>query len=213
MKLEPRNEYKCQTKLKSPYDIDTSKHNVIDVFINSNGGDVTILNSISTLLGIAKSKGAIIRTTVCGKAYSCGSALAITGTPGFRIMYANAYHLVHFGTQTRTAKQESEIESVTNSMKEHHTNWNKQRNKTNYRKLSTNESEFNSVNLGLHSDMLFFCLIGIFCKSFLMIIIHKVNATFGAFCLNINHSELITAFRTISHKIFLPILILIYQRL
>ena len=44
-------------------------------------------------------------------------------------------------------------------------------------------------------------------KSFLMIIIHKVNATFGAFCLNINHSELITAFRTISHKIFLPIVL------
>ena len=124
MKLEPRNEYKCKTRLKSPYDIDTSKYNVIDVFINSNGGDITILNSISTLLGIAKSKGAIIRTTVCGKAYSCGSALAITGTPGFRIMYANAYHLVHFGSQTRTAKQESEIESVVTNMKEHHANWN-----------------------------------------------------------------------------------------
>lgn len=124
MKLEPRDEYKGNIKLKSPYDIDTSKYNVIDVFINSNGGDITILNSISTLLGIAKSKGAIIRTTVCGKAYSCGSALAITGTPGFRIMYANAYHLVHFGSQTRTAKQESEIESVVNNMKEHHANWN-----------------------------------------------------------------------------------------
>ena len=124
MKLEPRDEYKGNIKLKSPYDIDTSKYNVIDVFINSNGGDVTILNSISILLGIAKSKGAIIRTTVCGKAYSCGSALAIIGTPGFRIMYANAYHLVHFGSQTRTAKQESEIESIANNMKEHHTNWN-----------------------------------------------------------------------------------------
>ena len=124
MKLEPRDEYKCKVTLKSPYDIDTSKYNVINVFINSNGGDIDILNSIITLLGIAKSKGAIIRTTVCSKAYSCGSVLAIIGTPGFRIMYANAYHLVHFGTQTRTAKQESEIESVTNSMKEHHTNWN-----------------------------------------------------------------------------------------
>ena len=124
MKLEPRDEYKGIVTLKSPYDIDTSTYNVIDVFINSNGGDITILNSISTLLGIAKSKGAIIRTTVCGKAYSCGSALAITGTPGFRIMYANAYHLVHFGSQTRTAKQESEIESVVTNMKEHHANWN-----------------------------------------------------------------------------------------
>lgn len=124
MKLEPRDEYKGNVTLKSPYDIDTSKYNVINVFINSNGGDIDILNSIITLLGIAKSKGAIIRTTVCSKAYSCGSVLAIIGTPGFRIMYANAYHLVHFGTQTRTAKQESEIESVTNSMKEHHTNWN-----------------------------------------------------------------------------------------
>lgn len=121
--LEPRDEYKCTVTLKSPYDIDTKQYNVIDVFINSNGGDITILNTITTLLSIAKSKGAIVRTTVCGKAYSCGSALAILGTPGFRIMYSNAYHLVHFGTQSRTAKLESEIESVTNNMKEHYANW------------------------------------------------------------------------------------------
>ena len=123
MNLEPRAEYKCKGTLKSPYDIDTKQYNIIDVFINSNGGDVTILNTITTLLGIAKSKGAIIRTTVCSKAYSCGSALAIMGTPGFRIMYSNAYHLVHFGSQSRTAKLESEIDSVTNNMKENHANW------------------------------------------------------------------------------------------
>ena len=46
MRLEPRDEYKYNIALKSPYNIDTSKYNVIDVFINSNGGDITILNSI-----------------------------------------------------------------------------------------------------------------------------------------------------------------------
>lgn len=124
MNLEPRDKYTLNTALKSPYEIDTQKYNVIDVFINSNGGNVDILNSITTLLGIAKSKNAIIRTTVCSKAYSCGSALAIIGTPGFRIMYSNAYHLIHFGSMCRTAKLESEIESVANNMKENHVNWN-----------------------------------------------------------------------------------------
>lgn len=109
--LTPCPAYKTNTKLTSPYDIDTSKNPVIDVYINSNGGDIPILHAISTLLSIAKSKGAIIRTTVMGKAYSCGSMLAIQGTPGFRIMYSKAFNLVHFGTRNTKISLESEIDA------------------------------------------------------------------------------------------------------
>jgi ATP-dependent protease ClpP protease subunit len=114
MDLQPCPQYKLSAELQSPYDIDQSKTPVIDVFINSSGGHLHILNSIATLLSIAKSRGAIIRTTVLGRASSCGSLLAILGTPGFRIMYSHAYHFIHFGSHSFTVNLESEIDNIVN---------------------------------------------------------------------------------------------------
>ena len=65
--------YSTKHEQTSPYDTKDIINPIIDIYINSNGGDVSILHSISTLLGIAKNRGAIIRTTVLGKAASCGS--------------------------------------------------------------------------------------------------------------------------------------------
>lgn len=103
-------------KITTPYD-QTIKNPVIDVYINSAGGDGKILDSIVTLLSIAKSKGAIIRTTVLGHASSCGSLLAITGTPGFRIMFSQAYHFVHFGRHLTSIEKESEINMAASRIK------------------------------------------------------------------------------------------------
>ena len=102
--------YQTDTQIISPYDITNDTHPIIDVFINSAGGDGKILDSIVALLGIAKSGGAIIRTTVLGRAASCGSLLAITGTPGYRIMYSQSYHFIHFGTHNTRIQKEEEIE-------------------------------------------------------------------------------------------------------
>lgn len=152
MELQPCPEYKSGTKLQSPYDIDTSKTPVIDVFINSSGGDGRILDSIIALLSIAKSRGAIIRTTVLSRASSCGSLLAIIGTPGFRIMYSHAYHFVHFGNHNVHATQESEIEAAAQHIKETtnqknnlyltHTNLSSK----DLKKLQSNESGFLSAD-------------------------------------------------------------------
>lgn len=102
--------YQADTKIFSPYNITNDYQPIIDVFINSSGGDGKILDSIVALLGIAKSRGAIIRTTVLGHASSCGSLLAITGTKGYRIMYSQSYHLVHFGTHSARIEKKAEIE-------------------------------------------------------------------------------------------------------
>lgn len=90
--------YKSSTEIISPYETRDIKNPIIDIFIDSNGGDVNMLNNLSTLLNFAKARGAIIRTTVLSCAYSCGSLLAIQGTPGFRIMSYTAEHMIHFGS-------------------------------------------------------------------------------------------------------------------
>ena len=110
--------YSLPATITNPYDLGNSDCKIIDVFINSPGGDTRILNSISTLLSIAKSRGAVIRTTVIGTASSCGSLLAIQGTPGFRIMYSKSYHFVHFGSHTRTITKADEIEPAFELMRE-----------------------------------------------------------------------------------------------
>ncbi len=116
MKLPVQTKYTQSNTLVSPYDTYELKNPIIDVYINSSGGELNILNSIAALLSTAKNRGAIIRTTVLSRAYSCGSLLAIQGTPGYRIMYDNAQHLVHFGAIGLTATKESEIEIIKKRM-------------------------------------------------------------------------------------------------
>ncbi len=118
LKLPQMPKYNTSIKIESPYSIDDSQRPVIDFFIDSCGGYVHLLNDISTLINLAKYKGAIIRTTVLSSAYSCGSLLAIQGTPGYRIMAHDAQHLVHFGTNVVQVTTENEIPERTRHMRE-----------------------------------------------------------------------------------------------
>lgn len=117
--------YNQKAKIVSPYDIDDVANidentpPIIDVFIDSNGGKMRILDDISTLLSMAKMRGAIIRTTVLSAAYSCGSLLAIQGTPGYRIMSQNAAHLIHFGSATIDVHSEKCEELAIRSIENH----------------------------------------------------------------------------------------------
>lgn len=119
--LTPCPQISAKYKITSPYELPSADTPVIDVYINSNGGEASILNSILTLLNIAKHRGAIIRTTVLGKAYSCGSLLAIHGTPGYRIMSHDAEHLVHFGRSNTCVTNETEIPGALKRMQQHET--------------------------------------------------------------------------------------------
>lgn len=102
--------YDTSAKISSPYNITDIKNPIIDIFIDSCGGTEYALQNLSTLLNIAKSRGAIIRTTVLARAYSAGSLLAIQGTPGFRIMAHDARHMIHFGCISMTATNPDDIE-------------------------------------------------------------------------------------------------------
>ncbi|MBD5389119.1 ATP-dependent Clp protease proteolytic subunit [bacterium] len=107
----------------NPYVLDNlpKTPRIIDVIINSPGGNIYCLSTILHLLGIAKSKGAIIRTTATGLAGSSASMLAVQGTPGFRIMHENAVHMVHWGTWNWKFTQESEVDKIAAYMKKSRT--------------------------------------------------------------------------------------------
>lgn len=111
---------KSLQKLESPYNLTSEYPPVIDIYINSLGGDCDILLSISSLLTLARSKGAIIRTSVIGTAGSCASMLAVQGTPNFRIMYDNTYHFLHFGTTNMIVERNQEIRYVAHNTTQHH---------------------------------------------------------------------------------------------
>ncbi len=99
------------SQITNPYNIDPEIQ-VVDVYICSGGGEVSKLASLMTQLNLARAHGAIIRTTVMGRACSCASALAIQGTPGFRIMYENSYNLIHYGRSSFSIDREDDLEQA-----------------------------------------------------------------------------------------------------
>lgn len=107
-----------ETTIQSPYNI-SNQTPIIDVFINSPGGNIYMMNSIMTFLNIARSRGAIIRTTVTGFAASCASMIAIQGTPGYRIMYNDSYHIVHYGDSSINVRADGEMELAAKNEKKY----------------------------------------------------------------------------------------------
>ena len=102
----------AQANVSNPYSFNSAEHPIIDVYINSNGGNLPQTKSIMTLLNLARAKGAIIRTTNMGISASCASLIAIQGTPKFRIMYEQAYNLLHYGKSTYSVDKADEIDRV-----------------------------------------------------------------------------------------------------
>ena len=72
---------------------------VMDIYINSPGGNGYIVMHLIHLIEQAKAKDIKVRTIVPSYAYSAGSMLAITGTKGERYIGDTAEHLVHYGYQ------------------------------------------------------------------------------------------------------------------
>ena len=69
----------------------------IDLYINSFGGYRHLVFQLISLIENAKREGIVVRTIVPDIAYSAGSILAVTGTPGERYIERTAEHLVHYG--------------------------------------------------------------------------------------------------------------------
>lgn len=146
--------YTQKSEIVSPYDIDKKNPytdedmpTIIDIFIDSNGGDTHVLHDLSTLLSMAKMRGAIIRTTVMSAAYSCGSLLAIQGTPGYRIMSQNAEHLVHYGRITTDVYSTAHEELATQEINLHKERlFSKYERYTNIPKRILNEAKRNRID-------------------------------------------------------------------
>jgi len=81
----------------------------IDLYINSFGGYRHLVFQLISLVENAKREGITVRTIVPDIAYSAGSILAVTGTPGERYIEKTAEHLIHYG---QTASQETTPEQV-----------------------------------------------------------------------------------------------------
>jgi ATP-dependent protease ClpP protease subunit len=69
----------------------------INLWINSPGGYTHVLKSILDAVELAQSRGVEVATYATGAVFSCGSLLAVSGTPGLRFMGKTAHHLLHFG--------------------------------------------------------------------------------------------------------------------
>jgi ATP-dependent protease ClpP protease subunit len=69
----------------------------IDLYINSFGGYRHLVFQLISLIEQAKSYDIVVRTIVPDIAYSAGSVLAVSGTPGERYIEKTAEHLLHYG--------------------------------------------------------------------------------------------------------------------
>ena len=85
----------------------------IDLYINSCGGYLHLVNHLTELVEIAKGQGIVVRTIVPDIAYSAGSMLAITGTPGERYIGRRAEHLVHYGQIMSFETTEEQVDRFT----------------------------------------------------------------------------------------------------
>lgn len=82
----------------------------LDLYINSYGGVLEIVQHVLGIVEVAKAAGVQVRTIITGAAYSGGSMVAVAGTPGERYMNRNSFHLVHYGTSANAARNPLESE-------------------------------------------------------------------------------------------------------
>jgi ATP-dependent protease ClpP protease subunit len=85
----------------------------IDLYINSCGGYLHLVNHMTELVEIAKKNDVLVRTIVPDIAFSAGSMLAITGTVGYRYIGRKAEHLCHFGQQMSFETTQEQVERFT----------------------------------------------------------------------------------------------------
>lgn len=78
------------------YSLKGAEHNrlvdEVEIYINSNGGEVTALLPMIDLIDNMKKP---VKTIVLGKAYSCGALLLLCGHKGKRAAYKNSEILLH----------------------------------------------------------------------------------------------------------------------
>lgn len=82
----------------------------LDLYINSYGGVLEIVQHVLGIIEVAKGHGVRVRTIITGAAYSGGSMVAVAGTVGERYMNRQSLHLVHYGASAAAARSPVESE-------------------------------------------------------------------------------------------------------
>lgn len=100
-------------------EVSKQKDAAIEVIINSEGGDCSVLKSYLDAFEYAKSEGVTVKTHVSGIAASCGSLLAIAGSPGHRSMSAHSEHYMHLGSAGFRTHTDLELERMTGQVQRH----------------------------------------------------------------------------------------------
>lgn len=96
---------------------DKTGDKVLNIIINSPGGDVSTMTTILGLINIAKLNNILVRSYVLGTAASAASMIAIQADE--RYMTNLSQHFIHFGTVVSVTSKESEIEKIYLQTKEH----------------------------------------------------------------------------------------------
>lgn len=93
-----------------------SKHSPypIEVYVNSNGGDVSSGLGIADYFRHLSSKSFVVSTKVMGVAYSAGALISSAGTPGHRSAMPSSRFLIH---QLRAAGVEGNMEDLESDIK------------------------------------------------------------------------------------------------
>lgn len=76
----------------------TLREGRIDLYVNSFGGYTHLAFQMIGLMEVAKREDITVRTIVQDAAFSCGSLIAVAGTPGHRYIEKTAQHLTHYGS-------------------------------------------------------------------------------------------------------------------
>ena len=108
---------KCPVKIYTPYETIPEGTNVLNVWINSGGGNQSQMLSLLSMFNIASAKGTIIKTYNIGRASSSASMIAVSGTKGYRFMYQDADNLIHYGCSRSSMNHPSELESINKDLK------------------------------------------------------------------------------------------------
>lgn len=86
----------------------------IDIYINSNGGDVSSGLGIADFMRYLSSKSLVISTKVMGVAYSAGALISSAGTPGHRYAMPSSRFLIH---QLRASGVDGNMEDLESDIK------------------------------------------------------------------------------------------------
>lgn len=106
-------EVQAKKRVWTPSEALGEHHARIDLHVNSVGGYAHLCYNLVELVELAKQNGVLVRTVVPDIAFSAGSMLAITGTPGQRYIGKHAEHLVHYGQQMSFESTPTQVERFT----------------------------------------------------------------------------------------------------